>query len=743
MAHQTGAIADCLQNEPAFCTVNCPFHLDVRDFVDKVRRGRFNAAYRMYLDAVAFPGIVAALCPEPCQTSCPRGSLGGAIRLRLLEWAAIENARNLEPNSYNLPPKPGQVAIVGSGPSGLACALRLASRKYQVTVFDRGGKVGGHLHEILAPTVFLPEIERQLMHERVDFRLHRDVTTLASLQCDAVYVATGRHGATFDVEPDPGGAYASTRTGVFLGGSLTGADTVHALADGLDAARAIERFLKTGAMNEPTISPATRLTLDLGCIARQTPVGPERGATFTRDEAAREAERCLRCSCDACVRACDLMRYFRKFPKRIAEEVQITVKPGSLDGNATVATRLISTCNHCGLCKEVCPQHIDTGALLLASHRAMREKGTMPWAFHETYLRDMASANTEARLVRRPPGGRPARYLFYPGCQLGASDPRYVTESYAHLLRHWPDTAVMLACCGAPADWAGDEPLRDEVFAAFRHDWESLGRPAVVFACPTCQQVARAHLPETQGVSLYELLADAPPDTGRELRGGSASVFDPCASRAEPGMQQAVRRLLTTRGMTLEPLSGERRRAECCGWGGQVAVTHPSYATYVTRTRAASGVEPYVTYCANCRDLFASVGKPARHVLDVLFGLSDASRPAPTLSARRLNRLLLKRAMLTRFFEETCDMDDRESALVISPELRQKLGDARIPESDVEAVVEHCESTGRKVVDPSRATSCGYRQIGHATYWVEYRVLGGGRYEVLNAYSHRMTIEES
>ena len=85
------------------------------------------------------------------------------------------------------------------------------------------------------------------------------------------------------------------------------------------------------------------------------------------------------------MRACDLMRLHEKTPRRLYEEVYITIHPGTLSRDGTWATRLISTCDHCGLCKEVCPQHIDFSQFLLDSMRAMQKKGAMPWPFHDFY----------------------------------------------------------------------------------------------------------------------------------------------------------------------------------------------------------------------------------------------------------------------------------------------------------------------------------------------------------------------
>ncbi|NLF15435.1 MAG: FAD-dependent oxidoreductase, partial [Anaerolineaceae bacterium] len=353
----------CLEGEPAFCTAACPFHLDVREFVAKIQRGSFHVAYRAYLNAVGFPGIATALCDEPCKAVCPRGATDGAISMRLLEKAAIDYARNTDPNSYNLPPKDKRVAIVGAGISGLACALRLAAKKYDVTVYERSDRIGGHLWERLPPELFLADIARQFMHEEYALRRNAEIVSLDELDFDAVYVATGAGGADFGLERDPDGAFASTRPGVFLGGSLLGRSSVQAIADGLYVSGAMERYIKAGGMNHPYQVSSTKLALDPARIVPADPVLPANGASYTREEAIAEANRCLRCACDACMLYCDLVRYFRKYPKRIEEEVEITIHPGTLDGAGTVATRLISTCNQCGLCKEVCPQQIDVGDL--------------------------------------------------------------------------------------------------------------------------------------------------------------------------------------------------------------------------------------------------------------------------------------------------------------------------------------------------------------------------------------------
>ncbi len=734
-----GCIENCLQNEPPFCTAACPFGLDVKDFIGKLQKGNFQTAYKAYMNTVGFPGIVAALCPEPCKGVCPRSECGGAIDLRSLERAALAHARNLEPASYNVPPKRKTVGIIGAGISGLACTLRMVTRGYEVTLFEKTGRIGGHLNDLLPPERFLPDIERQFMHETYELKLDTEIRSLDDLAFDAIYVATGAGGSEFGLVPDPGGAFASNRPGVFLGGSLTGRDTMGALADGLRASHALERFLKVGSMNHPVETITTKLKVDASRITPVSAVVPAEGQVFTPEEAIAEAKRCLLCACDACYRACDLMHYFRKFPKRIAEEIHLSVYPGTLDGNGTLATRLMSTCNQCGLCKEVCPEGIDTGDLFLQGHRAMHAQGAMPWAWHRFFLEDLTFANGEASLSRGGPSGH---YLFFPGCQLGASDPRYVKESYRFLRTHWPDTALLLGCCGAPAEWAGDEPRRDEVSAWIRSQWEAFGKPTFVLACPSCRLMFGRHLPEIPTTTLYELLlehASIPALPESE----TVSVFDPCAARHDSSVQQAVRHLAEKAGFELQPLPMEGELAQCCSWGGQVAVAHPPYAQFMVKDRTSQADRPYLAYCSNCRDIFAKAGKPVRHILDVVFGLNGPERTPPTLTERRLRRMALKRELLAEFWNETLPAEEPSMDLNISPELKRKLSDAYLLEADIAAVVEHCERTGRKVEDPATGHFFGHLVIGPMTYWVEYRPDPGDGFELLNAYAHRMAIEEA
>lgn len=742
----------CLEKEEPFCASVCPFHLDVREFISRMQRGSFNAAFRIFSNTVGFPAIVAALCDEPCKRACPRSKTDAPISLNLLERAAIAHASNTKPNSYNMPFKKGRIAVVGAGISGLACALRLSNRKYHVAVFEQNGRIGGRLWELLDEDIFLGDIQRQFMYEEYEFFLNTPIHAPLDLlsDFDAVYVATGADGSFSELTENIGDMkslpFATHRPGVFMGGSLLGAGSLEAMSHGLKAANCIEGYLKTGNMKSAEKNPPTKMRLDPAALTAMEPVIPADGVCFSKKEAAAEAARCIKCRCDACVRHCAMMTYFRKFPERIADEVEITVNPGTLDGNGTVATRLISACNQCGLCGEICPEHIDMGDFLRKSHHAMRAKGAMPWAYHEFWLRDMDFANGERASLSLPaPGYDRCGALFFPGCQLGASDPRYVIESYRFLLGRKPDTALSLGCCGAPAIWAGDQPRHRAVCEKIREEWRRLGEPQVILACPTCLQMFGQYLPEIQSILLFDILSEWGIVPAVQEEGAVASVFDPCATRHRPESQRTIRRLAETAGYRLVPLPYEGNRAQCCSHGGQISIANSSYTQRLVEKRIEEGDAPYIVYCSNCRDIFAHAGKPVRHILDILFGLNDWRRGSPTFDMRRQHREQLKLDLLREFWPEMAVRRKEEKMrhqkkLIIGEHLREKMDRERFLEEDAAAVIEECESEGRKVFAPSTEHWFGCREIGFMTYWVEYAPCPDG-YILFNAYSHRMKID--
>jgi ferredoxin len=436
-----------------------------------------------------------------------------------------------------------------------------------------------------------------------------------------------------------------------------------------------------------------------------------------------------------------LLATYKKFPNRLADEVYFTVHPASLFAGETFAKRLIASCTQCGACRDACPRCLDIGDLFLTGRRALHEKGKFPWAFHQFWLDDMDHAMGAASFICRSPlGASRSDVAYFPGCQIGGSDPRYVLESYRWILSEIPDAALWLSCCGVPAVWSGDEGRLVLAIETLRADWERLGRPELIFACPTCENTFARYLPEMKGRHLLEYMAELDFSPRRSVSGERYAVFDPCASRHNAALREAARDMSRRSGATLEPIGRQDDESRCCSWGGHISIANPSFAHGMIKSRIEQCYVPYIAYCSNCRDIFAYAQKPCVHLLDILFDLGDAGRAAPSLTQRRDNRAILKQKALLEFWKERILLPaDGRERLIIDEALQKKMSEDRILMEDAVKAVDFCERTGRTVTDSENGSKTGYAQIGHFTFWVTYRP-EGERIRLLKAYGHRMSI---
>ena len=747
----------CRQNEKPFCSHTCPFHMDVLDFQSRMINSNYNAAYKTFRNAVGFPGVVAFLCPEYCASVCPRKDLDQSVQLSLLEKTCVAKATKTDPTDYNVPLKNRKIAVIGAGISGLACALRLSQKKYNVTIYEKSERLGGKLWDMMPPKVFLEDIEKQFKYEKYELCLNTEITNIEEIRqqgFEAVYVATGKNGRHFGtMDRENGGCLRDGDIAVFAGGSLTGKDPIRALADGLDMAWAVEVFLKTGKLEYPAEAGPCRAEADPDKLQKIDAVSPTDAGLFTDEEASAEAARCIRCQCSACMKYCDVCGYHNKWPMKIRDDIMATVafstSPSML--KKTPAKRLMNTCTQCGLCDEVCPENIEIGAMLLKARRSLHKQDTLPGAYHQFWIRDMEFTNSEsAALAKKAPGQERCSYAFFPGCQLGAADPRYVSETYKWLLSKEADAGLILRCCGIPAHWAGNEEMHDKEIAALRRDWEDLGRPVLILACPACGKHLSEYLPEIKTVSLYEALdqwgfeepeqhektALKQPEGVREF-----SIFDPCTARHNEPLEQAVRNLASKVGVTACELPKGDMHG-CCGYGGHSSEANADFYKYVVKERCGLSENPYLVYCINCRDVFKGEGKPVRHILDLLFDVDRENRRPPSLTQRRRNRVELKESLLREIWGEEMDKKPAEHGfrLKIGPEVLDKMDRLKIIEDDVCRVIELGERSKRRTFDPEKDAFTCYRESGNVTYWVEYRKVGE-EYEVVNVYAHRMKIK--
>ncbi|MEG2323788.1 MAG: heterodisulfide reductase-related iron-sulfur binding cluster [Anaerovoracaceae bacterium] len=738
---------NCLQEENPYCTDDCPFQMNVIDFKEKMRSKRYNAAYKVLRNAVAFPDIVAALCPEYCGASCPRASMDKPVQVNLLEKTCVAKTKRKEPNEYNLPTKKGKVAIIGAGLSGLACGLRVASKKYEVVIYEKTDRIGGQLWELLPEKLFMEDIERQFKFENYTLNLKTEIKNIKELQnegFDAVYVATGKGGLDFGIlDQEDGHCTLYGETAAFAGGSLVGKDVINAIADGINMAWSVEVFLKTGKVQYIKEKEPTRVVVNTSSMTKCEPVIPTDGGIFTEEEIEEEASRCIDCQCDGCRNYCDLTAYYDKWPKQMRDDIMTTTMSADSIVHKTPAIKLINACTQCNLCDEGCPGGIKLGQMIKEARRKLHKLDRMPGAYHQFWVQDMQFANGKyASLTKTGRETESCDYAFFPGCHLGAANPQYVMRSYEWLLSKKSDTGIILRCCGVPADWAGNEQLHQEEIEALCNDWESLGKPTLIMACTSCMRHFREYMPQIPMISLYEIMVkwDIAAEVKFQAEDETYAIFDPCASRNEKPVQDSIRELTGNMGISIEELPNEARYG-CCGFGGNVEVANPKFAGRIAKERSNLSENPYITYCINCKDVFMDEGKPVKHILDVIFDIESKDGNLPTVTQRRNNRVALKETLLKEMWgEEMENVPKLKYKLIISPEIQGKMNKLKILEEDICKVLEIGEDAGRRTLNSETNTYKCYRELGYITCWVEYRLIDC-KYQIVNLYTHRMKIE--
>ena len=139
--------ARCMDCGIPFCHSGCPLGNLIPDFNDKVYNGRWKDAAKILHSTNNFPEFTGRLCPAPCEEACVLGINEDPVSIENIEKNIVETAFKEGWITANPPEKrtDKKVAVIGSGPSGLAAAQQLNRAGHHVTVFERDKKVGGLL----------------------------------------------------------------------------------------------------------------------------------------------------------------------------------------------------------------------------------------------------------------------------------------------------------------------------------------------------------------------------------------------------------------------------------------------------------------------------------------------------------------------------------------------------------------------------------------------------------------------
>jgi glutamate synthase (NADPH/NADH) small chain len=164
LMRQGGRCMDC--GIPFCHTSGCPVYNLIPEWNDLVWRNRWREAWERLELTNNLPEITGRICPAPCETSCTCAINGPAVTIKQIELAIIERAFA---EGWVVPRPPAfetgkRVAVIGSGPAGLAAAQQLRRMGHRVTVFEKADRIGG----ILRYGVPDFKLEKQVLDRRIE-----------------------------------------------------------------------------------------------------------------------------------------------------------------------------------------------------------------------------------------------------------------------------------------------------------------------------------------------------------------------------------------------------------------------------------------------------------------------------------------------------------------------------------------------------------------------------------------------
>ena len=165
----------------------CPINNLIPEWNDLVYQGMWRQALERLLKTNNFPEFTGRVCPAPCEGSCTAGLNGQPVTIKNIELAIIEKGFS---QGWVVPNPPAvrtgkKVAVVGSGPSGLACADTLNHAGHSVTVFERADRIGG----LLMYGIPNMKLDKQIVQRRVNLMAEEGVTFVTRTEVGENYPA--------------------------------------------------------------------------------------------------------------------------------------------------------------------------------------------------------------------------------------------------------------------------------------------------------------------------------------------------------------------------------------------------------------------------------------------------------------------------------------------------------------------------------------------------------------------------
>ncbi len=351
------------ENRTPPCNVGCPVGNDVQRILYLVKDGKFREAWEVLKETNPLPSVCGRICYHPCERVCNRRKFDEPLAIHEIErFLGDLGLREGWIKKSSSPPTGKKVAVVGSGPAGIACAYHLTLLGHRVTIFEAlevtGGMMAVGIAEERLPREILRRELSSILNLGMEIRTGHRIENLDELrEYDAVFLAPGR---MFGLPQLPQGVAVEHgrvkidrwgRTGrkeLFVGGdAAVGArrGVAWAIGSGRKAAIAIDKYLRDESLPqvlEPQPVKFEEINLDYFTFSPRVSI-PEGSISEAVGRMVEiEAERCF--SCGVC-NGCNNCWFY-------CPDASI-VKLGEIEYEVNY-----DYCKGCGICANECPRGV-------------------------------------------------------------------------------------------------------------------------------------------------------------------------------------------------------------------------------------------------------------------------------------------------------------------------------------------------------------------------------------------------
>jgi len=311
------------------CELGCPAHMQIPRMMQQISQGEYTNALQTVKEDIALPGVLGFVCSAPCENACRRSKVDEPARICVLKRSVAQ--LDLDENKPYLPEigdSTGKsIAIIGSGPTGLAAAYYAAQYGHSITIFDKNEHPGGALRYAISESVLPRDIlEAEVNHIlsigvlfKGDIVIGKSITLSKLLSdYDGVLIAAGKSeqidNDILNLPRNKKGIKINKQTfetdmpGIFAAGDCVTSRgmAIQAVADGKGAAVAINTFLTDGkahAKPKRVRSRLGRVSLEeinqfLKVAEPDTPDFNDRGFQLPDlDQITSLSNTCLQCGC--------------------------------------------------------------------------------------------------------------------------------------------------------------------------------------------------------------------------------------------------------------------------------------------------------------------------------------------------------------------------------------------------------------------------------------------------------------